>query len=107
MAVIVVYIISITEYLVSSTAGTRAGEQATTLFTLLYNSSQHVWYILINPKSGATMRRRISHWANTVPNQTVWQRRVLTLIIYRIDFIPCIKAQQQQLHGIHVAVPGR
>lgn len=43
MAVIVVYIISITEYLVSSTAGTRAGEQATTLFTLLYNSSQHMF----------------------------------------------------------------
>lgn len=32
--------------------------------------------------------------------------RMFTLIAYHIDFIPSIKALQQQLDGIQVVVPG-
>lgn len=55
--------------------------------------------------SGASIQQGISRWAHTVTNQTVIER-MFALIVYHIDFIPSIKALQQQLDDIQVAVPG-
>lgn len=55
--------------------------------------------------SGASIQQWISRWAHTVTNQTVIER-MFALIVYHIDFIPSIKALQQQLDDIQVAVPG-
>ena len=67
--------------------------QARTQFALLYNGNQNMFD---TSSSGLATEHTLS--------QTI--ERMFTLIVYHIDFIPSIKALQQQLDGFQLVVPG-